>query len=81
MLGVTFSSTDDLAAWRTEVGLTSDLLSDSTRAVAMAYGAADSPDQAKAARVTVVIAKDGTIAQVFKPDDVANHAAEVAATL
>ena len=81
VLGITFSPTEDLAKWRAEVGLGSDLLSDDTRAVAMAYGAATSADQAKAARRTFIIGADGRIDQIFEPQDVAGHAAQVLAAL
>ena len=81
VFGITFSTVEELAGWREEVGLKSDLLSDSTRAVGMAYGAADDASQAKAARLTFLIGKDGNIEQVFAPKDAAGHASEVVATL
>lgn len=47
----------------------------------MAYGAAESPEQAKAGRLTFVIGVDGRLEHIFKPAEVAEHAAEVLAAL
>ena len=76
-VGITFSTTDDLKRWRDEVGLASVLLSDADRSVAMAYGAADSPDQAKAKRVSILIGPDGKVIDAFTPGDAGAHAGEV----
>jgi peroxiredoxin len=77
LLGITFSSTDALREWRDAVGLKSHLLSDSTRSVAMAYGAADNVEQAKAGRVSVLIDENGEVMRIYRPTDVSDHAAEV----
>ena len=77
LLGVTFSDTGALRDWREAVGLTSDLLCDADRSVAMAYGAADSPEQQKAGRVSVLIDEGGVVTKVYKPSDVSAHPAEV----
>ena len=77
LLGITFSNTDVLREWRDKVGLASDLLQDADRAVAMAYGAADSPQQEKAGRVSVLIDEQGTVAKVYRPKDVSAHPSEV----
>ena len=54
MLGITFSTPADLKAWAGELGFEGELLSDGKRTVAMAYGAADSPDQERPARISVL---------------------------
>ncbi len=79
MLGITFSPTDDLKKWREEVGLTADLLCDADRSVALAYGAAESADQEKATRVTVIIGPDGTVLQAYAVDNAEAHPAEALA--
>ena len=79
MLGITFSPTDDLKKWREEVGLTADLLCDADRSLALAYGAAESADQEKATRVTVIVGPDGTVLQAYTVDNAEAHPAEALA--
>ena len=81
LLGVTFSPVEDLRRWREELGLGCDLLSDGDRAVALAWGAATSADQEKAARISVLIGVDGRVEKVYPKPDPAAHAAEVLADL
>lgn len=77
LLGITFSAVEQLRQWREEVGLTSDLLSDADRAVALAYGAASDPNQAKAARVSVLIGADGRVLRRYENVDAATHPEQV----
>ena len=77
LLGVTFSTAEDLRKWHDEVGLQCDLLSDADRAVGLAYGAATSVDQEKARRVSVLVAPDGNVVKVYPNPDVERHAREV----
>ena len=77
MLGVTFSAAEDLRRWRDEVGLQCDLLSDADRAVGLAWGAAKSPDQEKARRMSVLVGPDGNVVKVYPDPDVQRHAREV----
>ena len=77
MLGITFSATEDLRQWRDEVGLQCDLLSDPDRAVGLAWGAAESADQEKARRMSVLVGPDGNVVKVYPEPDVERHAAEV----
>ena len=77
LLGVTFSAVDDLRIWREEVGLPCDLLSDSDCAVGLAWGAAESADQEKANRISVLVGPDGNVVKVFPALDVETHALEV----
>jgi peroxiredoxin len=81
VLGITFSATDALAQWRDELGLGSDLLSDGERSVAMRYGAAQSVDQEKATRISILIGPDGKVVKTYTPSDPAAHADEVLADL
>ena len=77
MLGVTFSAAEDLKKWRDEVGLQCDLLSDADRAVGLAWGAAESADQEKARRMSVLVGPDGNVVKVYPDPDVERHAGEV----
>lgn len=76
LLGITFSPPEDLKTWKGETGLTTDLLCDSDRSVAMAYGAAESSDQEKATRLSVLIGPDGKVAKIYAKPDPAAHPAE-----
>lgn len=77
LLGITFSTAEDLKAWREEIGLDSDLLSDADRTVAMAYGAAESPDQERPKRISVLIGEDGKVAKIYEVADAEAHPAQV----
>jgi len=77
LLGVTFSPVDDLKKWREEVGLQCELLSDAGRTVGLAYGAAESPDQEKATRMSVLVGPDGNVVKVYPSPDAERHALEV----
>jgi peroxiredoxin len=74
---VTFSPVDELRRWRDELGLECDLLSDAERRVGLAWGAAGSADQEKAARVSVLIGADGTVLRTYASPDASTHADEV----
>jgi len=77
LLGVTFSAAEALKQWREEVGLQCDLLSDADRAIGLAYGAAESADQEKATRMSVLVGPDGNVVKVYPSPDVERHALEV----
>lgn len=81
VLGITFSAVDALSQWRDEVGSMGELLSDSERAVAMAYGAAEDAQQEKASRISVLVGPDGKVVRTYTPTDAAAHAEEVLADL
>lgn len=81
LLGVTFSPQDDLKSWAEEVGLECDLLCDMNRAVAIAYGAADSADQERPKRVSVLVGPDGKVVRTYASPDAAGHPAEALADL
>ena len=59
------------------MGLRCDLLSDADRAVGLAYGAAESTDQDKARRMSVLVGPDGNVVKVYPEPDVERHVAEV----
>jgi len=81
LLGITFSPADDLKSWAEEVGLDSHLLCDVGRTVAIAYGAADSVDQERPKRISVLVGPDGRVVKTYATPDAAAHPAEVLADL
>ena len=76
MLGITFSAPADLKKWRDEVGLEADLLCDADRSVALAYGAADSPDQERPKRVSILVGPDGRVIRTYAAPDAETHPGE-----
>ena len=80
-MGITFSSAAQLSEWAAEHTLPEYLLSDESREVGMAYGAADSPGQEKATRLSILVGVDGLVERVFDAPDPAGHADEVLAAL
>ncbi len=79
MVGITFNPPEDLKQWADEHGYTATLLYDADRAVAMSYGAADSPDQEKATRVSILVGPDGNISKTYEVEDAPGHADAVLA--
>lgn len=81
LLGITFSELSELKKWADENGLTTDLLQDADRSVAMAYGAADSADQERATRRSFLVGPDGVIKQVWPEPQPSIHPEEALAAL
>ena len=81
LLGITFSPTEDLKSWREELGLTTELLCDTDRTVAIAYGAAESKDQERPKRISVLVGPDGKVAKTYASPDGEAHPAEALADL
>ncbi len=81
MLGITFSAPEELKNWAQEVGLAGELLCDADRTVAMAYGAAETADQERPKRVSVLIGADGKVARVYGAPDPEAHPAEALADM
>lgn len=77
LIGITFSLPEDLKRWAEETGLATDLLCDADRTVAMAYGAAESADQERPTRVSVLIGPDGRVVKVYPKPDAEQHPEEV----
>lgn len=80
-LGITFSAPEDLKTWRAETRLTSDLICDADRLVAMACGAAETADQEKPSRLSVLVGPDGKVIKTYPNPDPKTHADEVLADL
>ena len=81
LLGITFSATEDLKSWGDELGYSADLLQDPDRAVAMAYGAAETADQEKPTRISVLVGPDGKVANTYADMNAEAHPADVLAEL
>ena len=81
VLGITWSAPDELKSWSRELGLTQEMLSDTDRSVAIAYGAADSAEQERPSRVSVLIGADGKVAKAWQVADAEVHPVEVLAEL
>jgi len=81
LLGITFSPKDDLKSWAEEVGLDSHLLCDVSRAVAIAYGAADDAGQERPKRMSVLVGPDGKVVRTYATPEAAGHPAEVLSDL
>ena len=81
VFGVSFDSVDDNAAFAAKFEFPFPLLCDETKAIGLAYGAADSPDAGYPNRITYVIGADGTIEQAIATADPGAQAAEILAGL
>jgi len=81
LLGITFSAIEDLKSWWEEVGLTTELLCDTDRSVAVAYGAAENKDQERPKRISVLVGPDGTVVKTYATPDGETHPAEALADL
>ena len=63
------------------MGLTTELLCDTDRSVAVAYGAADSKDQERPKRISVLVGPDGKVVKTYGTPDAEAHPEEVLADL
>lgn len=61
VLGVSFDSIEENAAFAAKFSFPFRLLSDINRSMGMAYGAAQSPETGSAGRVGVVLDEDGLV--------------------
>jgi thioredoxin-dependent peroxiredoxin len=81
ILGVSFDTVPENAAFAKKFAFPYPLLCDTKRELGMAYGACDSPTAAAAARITCVIGPDGKILQVHPKVSPKSHPAELLASL
>jgi peroxiredoxin Q/BCP len=65
------------AAFAKKFDFSFPLLCDTTRAVGMAYGAAESPDAGSARRISYLIGPDGRVRRAYPKVDAAAHPEEV----
>lgn len=81
VLGASFDSVEDNAAFAKKFDFPFPLLCDTDHAVAMAYGACDSPKAAYASRLSCLIDEAGRIAKVYLSVNPREHPAQVLADL
>ena len=81
VLGISFDTPAQNLAFAEKFGFPFRLLSDSTRSVALAYGAAESARDAYPRRLTFVIGPDGRLERAIETADPAAQAAELLQSL
>ncbi len=81
VLGVSFDSVEDNAAFANKFGFPFTLLCDTERKLGLAYGACDNPKATYAERISYVIDEQGKILRAYPQVDPRIHAAEVLADL
>jgi len=81
ILGCSFDSVEDNAAFAEKFDLPYLLLCDVDREIALAYGACDEPNAGYADRITYIIDEDGFISQAFSHVETRTHPAKVLAAL
>lgn len=79
MLGVSFDTVEDNAAFARKFGFTFPLLCDTTRAIGLAYGACDDAKAGYANRISYLIDEQGTITRVYEHVNPRDHPAQVLA--
>jgi peroxiredoxin Q/BCP len=77
VLGVSFDTREENAAFAAKQGYDFPLLCDTQRAMGLAYGACDSPEDAYARRYTYVIDAEGRIERAIDTRDPGAQAAEL----
>jgi peroxiredoxin Q/BCP len=77
ILGVSFDSVDENAAFARKFSFPYRLLCDTGRELGMAYGACDRPGDGHARRISYILGPDGRIEHVFPKVDAKTHPAEV----
>lgn len=81
MLGVSFDTPAENLAFQKKFDFPFDLLSDTERAMGVAYGAADAADASHARRISYLIDGGGKVAKVYDPVKPAEHPDQVLADL
>jgi peroxiredoxin Q/BCP len=81
VLGISFDTAPDQAVFAQKFGFNFPLLSDTTRAVGLAYGAADEPHAQYAKRISYLIGPDGRIRKAYPKVNAAAHPEEILADL
>lgn len=77
ILGCSFDSVADNAAFADKLGYPFALLCDTGRKIGMAYGACETPDAGYAKRITYVIDDKGIITHALPKVDPTTHTAKV----
>ena len=80
VVGISFDTPEDNAAFRTAQNFPFDLLSDTDRTIGSSYEVLREPDDPFAdypQRISYLIDPEGIIAKTYRVDDPSGHAAEV----
>lgn len=77
ILGVSFDTVEENAAFARKLSFPYALLCDTTRALGLAYGACDRPTDGYARRISYIIGADGRVEHAFPKVDAKTHPAEV----
>ena len=77
LLGCSFDTVEDNAAFAAKFKLPYSLLCDVDREIGLAYGACDAPNAGYADRITYVIDEDGFIAHAFGQVETRTHPAKL----
>ena len=81
VIGVSFDSTKENAAFAKKFNFPFPLISDTDRKIGMAYGACDTPKDEYARRIAYVIDESGKIAQAHPKVDARSYPREQLASL
>jgi thioredoxin-dependent peroxiredoxin len=81
LVGITFNSPGDLKKWGADESYPGVLLSDGDRSVAMSYGAAESADQEKATRISILVGADGKVVRTYDSPVADEHPGEALSDL
>jgi len=77
VLGVSFDGVEENRAFAEKFSFPFDLLSDDDRELALELGAAASPDDGYAKRMSFLIDEDGNIARIYAKVEPATHPQQV----
>lgn len=77
LLGISFDTVPDNAAFAKKFNFNFPLLSDTSREVGLAYGAAEEADAQYAKRVSFLIGPDGTVKKTYPKVNAATHPQEI----
>jgi peroxiredoxin Q/BCP len=81
LVGASFDTVEESAAFAQKLGLDFPLLCDTSRIVALAYGACDDPKARYPERISVLIDEQGRVMRIYDRVDPRDHAARVLADL
>ncbi len=81
VLGVSFDSIEENAAFASKFEFPYDLLCDTDRSLGLAYGACDNSHSQHARRITYLIDKSGTVINSYENVTPRTHAGEILADL
>ena len=77
ILGISFDTADDNAAFARKFSFNFPLLCDTTRVVGLAYGACDDAGARTAKRISYLIGPDGKVKKAYPKVNAAAHPEEV----